>query len=709
MPPEPPPADGPRLPDELLLNQGLAQLHLGQLPQARASLERLLSQNPAHFDAHYLLATVLGQQGEMEAALRAFDQALALRDNHPLAHGNRAALLLHLGRHAEALQAYDQAIALKPDFAAAHFRRGVVLQALGQSEGALQSHARALQLQPALDEARQAWLALKAQLGDQAPQAPESPADPTQAEAGFDARDNQRAAAKYLSQVESLTTPADAGASAEATWQALAERGQALARLQQPAEAAQLFERALAIAPEGTMLPGLLLGALRSSMGWDRLTALQARIEHDLATGIGSVEPITWLLQSDDPASHRQCSRLFGERLLGAAAAVPLLPPTAAGPRIRVAYLSADFAQHAVMTALAEVFELHDRSRFDIHAYAYGKPEGTGMRDRLRAGFERYHEVHALSDAEIARHLREQQIDIAVDLMGYTEGTRLGIFRHRPAPVAVNLIGYPGTLGLDGFDYIVGDATLMPPGSERFYSEQLVRLPGCYLPVDRRRPIALAPPRQALGLPEGGFVFCAFSHPRKISPDVFAVWMRLLRQLPGSVLWLVEDSEATSQRLRGHAERAGVEGERLVFAGRARFDQYLARYTRADLFLDTLPYNALATISDALWAGLPAITCTGQGYVARGATSILRAAGLPELVTTSLADYEALALRLARSPDELAALKERVLAAKTASVLTDTPAYARSLERAYGQMVARSRAGLPPAAFDVPAESAGSA
>lgn len=709
MPPESPPADGPRLPDELLLNQGLAQLHLGQLPQARASLERLLSQNPAHFDAHYLLATVLGQQGEMEAALRAFDQALALRDNHPLAHGNRAALLLHLGRHAEALQAYDRAIALKPDFAAAFFRRGLVLQALGQAEAALQSHARALQLLPTMDEARQAWLALKAQLGDLAPDEPASPASVesslARTDVGFSERDNQRAAAHYLSKVQSVAQPAADGSG----WQALVERASALGRLQQHAEAARLYQQALAIAPDAPMLPGLLLGALRSCMVWDQLPGLQARIERDLAAGIGSVEPITWLLQSDDPASHRQCSRLFGERLLGAEAAVPAPPPTTAGPRIRVAYLSADYVQHPVMHVLAEVFELHDRDRFELWAYSYGRPEGDGMRERLRAGFDAFHDVHARTDAEIARHLREHQIDIAVDLMGYTEGTRLGIFRHRPAPVAVNLIGYPGTLGLDDFDYIVGDATLMPPGSERFYSEQLVRVPGCYLPVDRRRPVALAPPRQALGLPEGGFVFCAFSHPRKISPDVFAVWMRLLRQLPGSVLWLVEDSEATSQRLRGHAERAGVEGERLVFAGRARFDQYLARYTRADLFLDTLPYNALATISDALWAGLPAITCTGQGYVARGATSILRAAGLPELVTTSLADYEALALRLARAPDELAALKARVLAARTDSVLTDTPAYTRSLERAYGQMVARSRAGLPPAAFDVPAGRAGPA
>ena len=325
------------------------------------------------------------------------------------------------------------------------------------------------------------------------------------------------------------------------------------------------------------------------------------------------------------------------------------------------------------------------------------------MNERLRHAFEHYVDASAMSDEQAARHIHAQGIDIAVDLMGYTRGERLGILARRPAPIAVNYIGYPGTLCLPFIDYIVGDATLMPPELAPHYSEAIVRLPHCYLPTDRQRPIALPPPRQALGLPSDAFVFCAFSGNYKISPDIFAIWLRLLAAVPGSVLWLVKGSEDASANLRAQAQQAGIDPARLVFAERTRFDQYLARYTLADLFLDTLPYNALATASDALWAGLPVLTCTGQTYVGRGATSIVRAAGLPELATSTLAEYEALALRLATRPAELAALRLRLQQNRAACPLHDTPAYTRHLEAAYTRMAQRWQSGQPPQSFDVPA------
>ncbi len=638
MPSEPPPADGPRLPDELLLNQGLAQLHLGQLPQARASLERLLSQNPAHFDAHYLLATVLGQQGEMEAALRAFDQALALRDNHPLAHGNRAALLLHLGRHAEALQAYDQAIALKPDFAAAHFRRGVVLQALGQPEAALQSHARALQLQPALDEARQAWLALKAQLGDQAPQAPETPADPTQAEAGFDARDNQRAAAKYLSQVESLTTADAAGSGAEATWQALAERGQALARLQQQAEAAQRSSGPWPLPRKAPCCPACCW--VRCAPAWagtnyPRCEAhIEARPGHrhrqrgadHVAAGQRSglapaMLPAVWRA-----VAGRHSGRAAWQRQRQARAS--------ASPTCR----RAPSPSMPMMTALAEVFELRDRSRFDIHAYAYGKPGkpacaiGCAPASAPPRGprAERCQDRPAPARAA-DRHRRRP------------DGLHRGHAPwHAPAPAGAGgrqPDQLPRLLGLDGFDYIVGDATH-----------------SCH-----RAARAL---RRATGaarlLPAGG----PAPSDRPLTPR------RGARPARAASCSALQPSHARSRRTcssSGYAAAAPAARQRALAGGRQRGHvAAAARARRARRGRGRAAgVRRARRASASTWRATPAPTCSstpcpttpwprsatrsGPGCRPhhlhrprlRGAQgrSILQAAGLPELVTSSLADY----------------------------------------------------------------------
>ena len=690
---------------QTVLQQGLAHHHLNQLGEARACYERVLAQVPDHFDAHYLLATALMQEGDVRGALRRFDSAVALRDNHPLAHGNRGALFFALGRYAEAMQAYDRAIELKPDYAAAFYRRGVTLEKLGDEEGALRNHMRALELLPSLQEAAQARDVLLRKLKRVLPDCAAQSAGLSslaRKDVGFDRQDNQNFANAFLRDLKQMSRLQTASAVAGAPWEALQAAGDAHAKLQQFSLAADAYSRALTMAPRSTPLPGLLLESLRSGALWDRLPPVAARIERDLADGIASVSPLTWQLQSDDPAAQLRCSQLAAANAMADHVSTPGAPTarTGRGP-IRVAYLSADFVQHPVMRVLAEVFALHDRVNFELHAVAYGDQQDDGMSERLRGQFDHYHDVRDSSDEQIARHLRELGIDIAVDLMGYTRGARLGILARRPAPVSVNFLGYPGTLGLDFIDYIVGDASLIPADHERFYTEHVVRLPGCYLPVDRQRPVALAPPRAALNLPDDAFVFCAFSHPRKISPEVFACWMNLLEQVPHAVLWLVEDSNEASERLRAHARTRGIDPKRIVFAERVRFDQYLARYTRADLFLDTMPYNALATLSDALWAGLPAVTSTGSTYVGRGATSILRAAGLSELAVNSLADYQALALDLARSPARLAALKHHLKAERDRCILNDTPRYTRALEQVYRQMTERSRAGLMPAGFNV--------
>ena len=631
-----------------------------------------------------------------------------MQADHAILQNNLGNILLALGRLEQAVAAFDRAVALKPDYAAAFHRRGVAREGLGRLE-ALNDHARALALLPTLEPAAQAHAALQARLGLGRTEAVTPAASSLmRKDVGASAEDNQKAAAQLLQSVQQLQAgralPGAAASAQDAASAAQAHllQAQALEDLQCFEQAAGEFEKALALLPDEQDLPGMVLQDLRQAAAWARLPEWQARIEAAMQQGRAAVSPLTWQAQSGDAASNRLCSSLAARRYLPAPAPLPAKKALSPG-RIRIAYLSADYVQHAVMRVLAEVFELHDRSRFEIYAYAYGERQSGGMNERLRHAFEHYVDASAMSDEQAARHIHAQGIDIAVDLMGYTRGERLGILARRPAPIAVNYIGYPGTLCLPFIDYIVGDATLMPPELAPHYSEAIVRLPHCYLPTDRQRPIALPPPRQALGLPSDAFVFCAFSGNYKISPDIFAIWLRLLAAVPGSVLWLVKGSEDASANLRAQAQQAGIDPARLVFAERTRFDQYLARYTLADLFLDTLPYNALATASDALWAGLPVLTCTGQTYVGRGATSIVRAAGLPELATSTLAEYEALALRLATRPAELAALRLRLQQNRAACPLHDTPAYTRHLEAAYTRMAQRWQSGQPPQSFDVPA------
>lgn len=668
------------------------------MPSAASDISILFKQGLAH-----------QHLGQLEQALGWLEQAAQVQADHAILQNNLGNILLALGRLEQAVAAFDRAVALKPDYAAAFHRRGVAREGLGRLEEALNDHARALALLPTLEPAAQAHAALQAQLGLGRTEAVAPAASSLmRKDVGTSAEDNQKAAAQLLQSVQQLQAgralPGTAASAQDAASAAQAHllQAQALEDLQCFEQAAGEFEKALALLPDEQDLPGLVLQDLRQAAAWARLPEWQARIEAAMQQGRAAVSPLTWQAQSGDAASNRLCSSLAARRYLPAP--VPLSAKKALSPgRIRIAYLSADYVQHAVMRVLAEVFELHDRSRFEIYAYAYGERQSGSMNERLRHAFEHYVDASAMSDEQAARHIHAQGIDIAVDLMGYTRGERLGILARRPAPVAVNYIGYPGTLCLPFIDYIVGDATLMPPELAPHYSEAIVRLPHCYLPTDRQRPIALPPPRQALGLPPDAFVFCAFSGNYKISPDIFAIWMRLLAAVPGSVLWLVKGSEDASANLRAQAQQAGIDPARLVFAERTRFDQYLARYTLADLFLDTLPYNALATASDALWAGLPVLTCTGQTYVGRGATSIVRAAGLPELATSTLAEYEALALRLATRPAELAALRLRLQQNRAACPLHDTPAYTRHLEAAYTRMAQRWQSGQPPQSFDVPA------
>jgi len=358
--------------------------------------------------------------------------------------------------------------------------------------------------------------------------------------------------------------------------------------------------------------------------------------------------------------------------------------------KIRIGYLSADFRLHPLAFLVSELIELHDRTQFEIIGISYGVNDKSAARDRLVKAFDQFHDVRQLSEIEAAKKIHACNIDILVDLTGFTQTSRSGIAVLRPAPINVNWLGFPGTMGSLGdnnnqplFDYILSDRFISPPHTFSHYAETLALLPHCYQPNDRKRPIGKTPSRESCQLPDNAFVFCCFNQTFKIMPDVFAVWMRLLQSTPHSILWLLDCNTWAKQNLIREAVAHGIAAERLVFAPRVAIADHLARHTHADLFLDTQPYNAHTTCSDALWMGLPVLTCVGDTFAARVAGSLLNATDLTELITYSLQEYESKALYISKNPAALVAMKQKLLAEKMTSALFDTTLFTQSLEDTY--------------------------
>ena len=482
---------------------------------------------------------------------------------------------------------------------------------------------------------------------------------------------------------------------------AVANRAHVLFELQRYEEAIPDYEALLARDPGHAYSAGNLVFCRLQCCEWSSFESDRKAMLARLRIGQRVLPPVLSVALLDSAADQLAAAQIVARDKFP-----PVRPlwrgDTYRHERIRVAYVSADFHAHATSMLMAGVFERHDRRRFETIAISFGRNDGSRMRGRVKQAFERFIDVRGKSDAEIAQAMREMEIDIAIDLKGYTSEARPAVFSLKPAPLQVNYLGFPGTMGASFMDYLIADRIVLPDEHKAFYSEQVVTLPGTYQPNDRSRETAEAPAgRASVGLPEQGFVFCCFNNSYKIQPSVFDIWMRLLRGVPESVLWLLDDNAAATRNLRQEAATRGVDAGRLVFAARVDLPEHLARHRLADLFLDTLPYNAHTTASDALWTGLPVVTCMGNTFAGRVAASVLHAAGLPELVTPSLADYEAMALRLARDPAALAGIKSRLAHNRETAPLFDAARFTRHLEAAYITMHERCQRGLAPAGFSV--------
>jgi predicted O-linked N-acetylglucosamine transferase (SPINDLY family) len=681
---------------------GVALMQQARHEEALEVLARALERDRLSAGTQLNLGSALTQLGRYAEAIPHFRTAAEIEPQLAQAHYNLGHALKELGRFGEAAAAYRAVLALVPAALLAHLNLGFALRELGQSDAAAKSFLAAAECDPGCAEAH-------AQLG----MIYRSQGRLTEAVARLEraaAIENDHfpallhLGAAYQEQGRSGEAAAcfeRAVALDPASAEARHNLGIALQSLARHDEAIIRFRETLAIDPGHKFTAGALLWSELQSCRWDTLDADAAAVTAGLRDGTLTIEPFPLTAVSENPEEQRSCAAMYY------AYRVKNREPVWKGERyrhgkIRVAYLSADFREHATAYLLTELIEIHDRSRFEIVGASFGPDDGSAARARLERAFDRFIDLRSLGDRDAAKLLREAEVDIAVDLNGYARGARPGILAHRPAPVQVSYLGYPGTVSADFLDYILADRIILPVEHQAFFSEKVVYLPDSYQVNDRRREIAAGTrTREEFGLPGDGFVFCCFNNSYKINRRMFDVWMRLLSGVPGSVLWLLEDNPGARRNLEEEARGRGVDSDRLVFAPRTRIDLHLARQRCADLFLDTLPYNAHTTASDALWAGLPVLACSGAAFPGRVAESLLHAAGLPELVARDLAEYEATALRLARDPAALAELREKLARNRSSAALFDTDRFRQHIESAYTTMWEIAERGEAPRPFAV--------
>jgi predicted O-linked N-acetylglucosamine transferase (SPINDLY family) len=606
----------------------------------------------------------LHRQGELAAAERVYREVLDLEPRHFDSVHMLGLVALQTGRIEQGIELVRQAIALNGKVAAAHNNLGKALLDLMRPEQALASFERAIALDATFAEAHanrgNALIAL-----------------------------NRSAQALACYQQAIALKPDFAEAHRNC--------GNVFSRLRRYDEALAAYDRAFAMRPNMPGVEGHRLYAKLHLCDWSHWDAESAHLLASVRGGNASTQPFIGLALPSSPADQLQCARSWVARHFPASAKPLWQGERYRHDRIRVAYLSADFRQHPASTLMAGMFECHDRSRFETTALSFGVDDRSDLRQRVKASFERFIDVRTCSDQEIADLVRSLEIDIAVDLMGFTTDSRTGIFARRPAPVQAHYMGYPGTMAAPYIDYIIADRVVIPDRQRAFYSEKPALLPDSYLVNDARRAIADRDfARGELGLPPDGFVFCCFNSSHKITPAMFDCCMRILGQVEGSVLWLLDGSAKTADNLRREARARGVDAGRLLFANRMPPSDHLARHRAADLFLDTLPYNAHTTASDALWAGLPVLTCLGETFAGRVAASVLGAVGVPELIAETPDDYQRLAVGLATDPGRLAAIRAKLAANRLTTPLFDTARFTRQIEAAYTAMHARQQAGLGP-------------
>lgn len=675
---------------------GMALIQTGKYDLALPRLQMAVKLNTASVAALSNLGVAYHALERYDDAVDAYARASTLRPDLPDPHARRAAVLMAAGRREDAALALEAAIALKPDPRYLN-DYGAVLRDLGRPDAALESLARAIAAQPAYVAAHINCGNVLRDLGRA-----------QDAIAAFD-----RALALHPDHPDALLNKARAieeahgpGAAAE-QMPDIALDGSNTSR--EEARTVKLVSNALleyarlfAINPDEAMLPEIRLHIMMQLCDWSEYGTVPDMLVR-MRTGKIAIQPFPLVALPATARDQMLCAQTYAARKY------PLRPPLWKGERyghdkIRIAYLSADFHLHATAHLMAGLFEAHSRDDFEWTAISTGATsEATPMRQRLEKAFDTFVEAKDMSDEDISQLIRDREIDILVDLKGFTRDARFGVMTRRCAPVQVTWLGYPGTTGSPAVDYAIADRHVVPPEIEPYFTEKIIFMPHSYQVNDNKREIAAhRPSRRELGLPEQGFVFCSFNHNYKITPDTFDIWMRILARVPDSVLWLYRANDTAERNLRAAAQDRGIDPARLFFAGPVPQAEHLARLSAADLFLDNLPCNAHTTASDALWAGLPVLSCPGNTFAGRVASSLLHAVGMPEMVAPTLEEYEELAVSLALDPEKMQAMREKLAANRLTQPLFDTPLFAKHIENAYRVIHQRQQDGQPHAALHIP-------
>ncbi|NOU40875.1 MAG: tetratricopeptide repeat protein [Methylotenera sp.] len=679
----------------------------GQLTQAELGFQQTISIQANHADAYHMLGIICYQTNRAADAVRYIQQALAISPRN-VDYLNNCGLALRANNELEAaIKSFQQAVLLQPKDLDVQLNLGNTLLAVDRFEEAAGYYRRVLRAMPKKEDVREALCHCLTSLGNQA----HAMGNFTQAATSFEEAlqfNPQDAALLYnLGNAQrELGRPTEAAKQYQKAIQinpndadTYNNLGNVQRELGQLDLAIESYQKALQLNPQLHHAKVHLVHQKQHICDWQGLDHDIAEICHWVTTQPSAqISPFAFLAMPNTTAEQQKiCANNWVKNRYGGLIQhrqqLRFTPhevthhKQTSQKKLKLGYLSADFRLHPLAFLISELIELHDRSQFEIVGFSYGVNDKSSARARLEQAFDQFHDIRQLSEIEAAKKIYASDIDILIDLTGFTQTSRSGIAALRPAPINVSWLGFPGTMGAFDdeplFDYLLTDNFISPPASASHYAEQLAVLPHSYQPNDRKRPVGKTPTRKDCNLPEGAFVFCCFNQSFKITPDVFSIWMRVLNAVPNSVLWLLDCNMLAKQNLMREAVALGIAAERLIFAPRVAIAEHLARHAHADLFLDTLPYNAHTTCSDALWMGVPVLTCAGETFAARVAGSLISAAGLTELMTCTLQDYEQKALQLANNPAMITAMKQKLLAEKMTSALFDTHHFAQSLEAIY--------------------------
>jgi predicted O-linked N-acetylglucosamine transferase (SPINDLY family) len=645
-------------------NLGITLKDLGQLDAAVGSLSKAIAIDPSYVDAHYNLAITFKDLNQLDAAVKSYQKVIEINPNFAQAYNNLGNLMKDLGQADVAIKNYQKAIEINPSFAHAYNNLGNAFKDLGQLKEAVTNYQKAIEKNPDFSEAHN-------NLGN-----------------AF------KDLYKFDDAVKSYQRAVEINPKFAAVYYNL---GTVFKKINQREKLLTLFENAYLLDPDMDFILGDLLTARMQFCNWSEFTDLLKNLQKKLTENKKVVDPFNLLGLIDDPALQKNAAQIFSEYHNLKKNTLYKIKPYAKKSKIRIGYFSADFHNHATMHLMAEFFELHDKELFEIFAFSFGPEKIDNWRERAISSFDDFIDVRDKTDQEVSLMSKKLEIDIAVDLKGFTKDCRPNIFAEFCAPVQVSYLGYPGTIGAEHIHYLIADQTLIPEDSQNLYSEKIVYMPNTYQVNMATRDVSVVSlSRNALGLPSDGFVFCCFNNTYKITPSTFDSWMQMLQAVDGSVLWLFESNQNSVKNLIKETKKYGINENRLVFASHMPINQHLNRIRLADLFLDTLPYNAHTTSSDALRMGIPVLTCIGKSFASRVAASLLNAVNLPELITHTPKEYEALAIDLATHPEKLKVIKDKLADNLSTAPLFDTKRFTKNIESAYTQMYERSQQGLEP-------------